>query len=196
MAGSRAMPDRFAEVDERLALDRAYARLSPEQAITVVLRYHADLTLEDVADRMGVPVGTVKSRLHAALAAMRLVLTGLEVDYEHRARTNAAQLAGCPGPATRRLGSTSLGDPMTTRRDLLRLDVAPSPRAAVDRAAPPDPHRATGGVGRSQARSAPWDRSAARLIASVGPLASTGATGSSSCRMGRRAPSRREQQRL
>lgn len=55
MAGSRTMPDRFAEVDERLALDRAYTRLSPEQAITVVLRYHADLTLEDVADRMGVP---------------------------------------------------------------------------------------------------------------------------------------------
>lgn len=79
MADDRATPDRFAAVDERLALDRAYARLSPEQAITVVLRYHADLTLEDVADRMGVPVGTVKSRLHAALAAMQLALTGLEV---------------------------------------------------------------------------------------------------------------------
>jgi RNA polymerase sigma factor (sigma-70 family) len=79
MAGSRTTPDGFAAVDERLALDRAYARLSPEQAITVVLRYHADLTLEDVADRMGVPVGTVKSRLHTALAAMQLVLTGLEV---------------------------------------------------------------------------------------------------------------------
>lgn len=79
MASSHAMPDRFGEVDERLALDRAFAGLSPEQAITVVLRYHADLTLENVADRMGVPVGTVKSRLHAALAAMQLALTGLEV---------------------------------------------------------------------------------------------------------------------
>jgi RNA polymerase sigma-70 factor (ECF subfamily) len=79
MAGSQTTADGFAAVDERLALDRAYARLSPEQAITVVLRYHADLTLEDVADRMGVPVGTVKSRLHSALAAMQLVLTGLEV---------------------------------------------------------------------------------------------------------------------
>lgn len=79
MAESQSMHDRFADVDDRLALDRAYARLSPDQAITVVLRYHVDLTLEDVADRMGVPVGTVKSRLHSALAAMQLVLTGLEV---------------------------------------------------------------------------------------------------------------------
>lgn len=79
VADTRATPDRFADVDDRLALDRAYARLSPEQAITVVLRYHVDLTLEDVADRMGVPVGTVKSRLHTALAAMQLVLSGLEV---------------------------------------------------------------------------------------------------------------------
>ena len=79
MAGARAMPDGFVDVDDRLALDRAYARLSPEQAITVVLRFYADLTLEDVADRMRVPVGTVKSRLHAALSAMRLALTGAEV---------------------------------------------------------------------------------------------------------------------
>lgn len=79
MAGSRSVADRFAGVDDRLALDRAFARLSPEQAITVVLRFHVDLTVEDVAARMGVPVGTVKSRLHAALAALGLALGGLEV---------------------------------------------------------------------------------------------------------------------
>ena len=60
-------------------LDRAFAHLSADQAITVVLRFHADLTLEGIAARMGVPVGTVKSRLHAALAAMQLALTGAEV---------------------------------------------------------------------------------------------------------------------
>lgn len=69
----------FAAVDDRLALDRAFVRLSPEQAVTVVLRFHADLTLEDVAARTGVPVGTVKSRLHAALATMERALTGPEV---------------------------------------------------------------------------------------------------------------------
>lgn len=78
-AGARSVADRFAGVDDRLALDRAFEQLSPDQAITVVLRFHLDLTLEDVAARMGVPVGTVKSRLHAALATLNRALSGLEV---------------------------------------------------------------------------------------------------------------------
>jgi RNA polymerase sigma-70 factor (ECF subfamily) len=79
LAGSVSVPGGFSNVDDRLVLDHAFARLSPDQAITVVLRFHADLTLEGVADSMGVPVGTVKSRLHSALAAMQLALTGPEV---------------------------------------------------------------------------------------------------------------------
>lgn len=79
LAGSESGSDRFKDVDDRLALDRAFERLSPDQAITVVLRFHVDLTLDDVAARMGVPVGTVKSRLHVALAKLELGLTGAEV---------------------------------------------------------------------------------------------------------------------
>jgi RNA polymerase sigma factor (sigma-70 family) len=79
LADGVSVPGGFANVDDRLALDRAFARLSPDQAITVVLRFHADLTLDNVAARMGVPVGTVKSRLHSALTAMEAALTGAEV---------------------------------------------------------------------------------------------------------------------
>lgn len=79
LAGSVSAPGGFANVDDRLALDRAFERLNPDQAITVVLRFHVDLTLEDIAERMGVPVGTVKSRLHSALAVMERALTGPEV---------------------------------------------------------------------------------------------------------------------
>jgi RNA polymerase sigma-70 factor (ECF subfamily) len=79
LAESISEPGGFANVDDRLALDRAFARLSPDQAITVVLRFHADLALDDVASRLGIPVGTVKSRLHSALAAMQVALTGPEV---------------------------------------------------------------------------------------------------------------------
>jgi RNA polymerase sigma-70 factor (ECF subfamily) len=78
-AASPVGPDGFDRVDDRLALDRAYTRLSPDQAITVVLRFHADLSLDDVAARTGVPVGTVKSRLHAALAILHVALDGTEV---------------------------------------------------------------------------------------------------------------------
>ena len=79
LAGLPAGPDGFDGVDDRLSLDRAFARLSPDQAITVVLRFHVDLSLDDVAARMGVPVGTVKSRLHAALAVLYRALDGSEV---------------------------------------------------------------------------------------------------------------------
>ncbi len=79
VAGGSSVAGGFTGVDDRLALDRAFARLSPDQAITVALRFYADLTLEDVAARLGIPVGTVKSRLHSALAALQVALAGPEV---------------------------------------------------------------------------------------------------------------------
>jgi RNA polymerase sigma-70 factor (ECF subfamily) len=78
-AGGRAAHDVFGGVDDRLVLDRAFAHLSPDQAITVALRFHADLTVEDISARMGVPAGTVKSRLHAGLAALERALEAAEV---------------------------------------------------------------------------------------------------------------------
>jgi len=79
VASGASVTGGYGSVDDRLALDRAFTRLSPEQAITVVLRFHADLKVEDIAERMGVPTGTVKSRLHAGLASLELALAGVEV---------------------------------------------------------------------------------------------------------------------
>ena len=47
------------------------ASLDDDHRIVVVLHYWADLTLEGVADRVGWPIGTVKSRSHRALTTMR-----------------------------------------------------------------------------------------------------------------------------
>jgi RNA polymerase sigma-70 factor (ECF subfamily) len=58
--------DAYARVDDRLALDRAFEALSPDQRLAVVLRFYADLTVDEIAHRTGVPAGTVKSRLHTA----------------------------------------------------------------------------------------------------------------------------------
>jgi RNA polymerase sigma-70 factor (ECF subfamily) len=55
----------------RLALEPAFARLTPEQRIIVVLRFWRDLSVDDIAERLGVPAGTVKSRLHYALKSLR-----------------------------------------------------------------------------------------------------------------------------
>jgi RNA polymerase sigma-70 factor (ECF subfamily) len=38
----------------------------------VVLRFHADLSVKDIAEAMGCAAGTVKATLHQALRAMRI----------------------------------------------------------------------------------------------------------------------------
>jgi RNA polymerase sigma-70 factor (ECF subfamily) len=60
------------------AMAHALGRLSPEHRATVVLRFWADLPTEAIAERLGVPPGTVRSRLHYALDALRADL-GREV---------------------------------------------------------------------------------------------------------------------
>lgn len=59
----------------RLALDR----LSPDHRQVVDLSYFAGLTQVEVAARLGVPLGTVKSRSFYALKALRLTLEELGV---------------------------------------------------------------------------------------------------------------------
>lgn len=62
-----AGPD-LATVD---AVARAVADLSPDHRAVVVLRFWADLPIEEIAARTGERPGTVKSRLHYAVAHLR-----------------------------------------------------------------------------------------------------------------------------
>jgi RNA polymerase sigma factor (sigma-70 family) len=55
-------------------LDRALDMLDADHRIVVLLRYWQDRSVDDIADRVGIPAGTVKSRLHHALRAMRASL--------------------------------------------------------------------------------------------------------------------------
>ena len=59
------------EDQTRADLVAAMANLSPEHRQTVLLRFVDDLTMDEIAAATGVPVGTVKSRLHHAIAALR-----------------------------------------------------------------------------------------------------------------------------
>jgi RNA polymerase sigma-70 factor (ECF subfamily) len=61
-------------VDDRDTLDRAYDRLTPEHRAVFVLHHHIGLPLADIADIVGVPVGTVKSRLHHATRSLRAAI--------------------------------------------------------------------------------------------------------------------------
>jgi RNA polymerase sigma-70 factor (ECF subfamily) len=61
-------------VDDRDQLERAFRRLTLEQRAVIVLHHYLDLPLPDVAVRLDVPLGTAKSRLHHARAALRASL--------------------------------------------------------------------------------------------------------------------------
>ena len=56
------------------ALRAALAELRPDQQQILVLRYYADLELDEIARLIGLPSGTVKSRLHRALRSLRVRL--------------------------------------------------------------------------------------------------------------------------
>lgn len=45
--------------------------LPHRQRVVVTLHFYADMTDPEIAAAIGIPVGTVKSTLHRALAAMR-----------------------------------------------------------------------------------------------------------------------------
>jgi RNA polymerase sigma-70 factor (ECF subfamily) len=67
-----ADPDLAAVADPALA--RALARLDFDQRTVVVLRYHLDWSVEQVAAALEIPPGTVKSRLHRGLRRLETLL--------------------------------------------------------------------------------------------------------------------------
>jgi RNA polymerase sigma-70 factor (ECF subfamily) len=75
--GTLTRPEDRADTELRLDLAEALNHLSPPHRAVLVLRYYNDLSVEETARLAGIPVGTAKSRLKAALREMRR-LTGEE----------------------------------------------------------------------------------------------------------------------
>jgi len=73
--GRHAAPgEAYDAVDARDALDRAFVRLSADHRAVLVLRHYLMLTSAEIAAALGVPPGTVHSRLHYATEALRAAL--------------------------------------------------------------------------------------------------------------------------
>ena len=66
--------DDVAALGDRDQLERGFRRLKPEHRTAVVLHHYLGLSVPEVADAMGVPLGTAKSRIHYATEALRAAL--------------------------------------------------------------------------------------------------------------------------
>jgi RNA polymerase sigma-70 factor (ECF subfamily) len=71
--------DDLSSVVDRDQLESAFRRLSVEHRTVLVLHHYLDLSLDRIAELLGVPVGTVNSRLHYAMRRMR---ASLDADAE------------------------------------------------------------------------------------------------------------------
>ena len=63
--------DGSGRIADRDQLERAFRRLPIDQRAVIVLHHYEGLPLTEVADALGIPVGTARSRLHYALRTLR-----------------------------------------------------------------------------------------------------------------------------
>ena len=70
-AGGRDAATDLADRDE---LEQGFRRLSAEQRVVLVMTHYLGMRAGEIAETLGIPVGTVQSRLSYAIGAMRAVL--------------------------------------------------------------------------------------------------------------------------
>jgi len=71
---SAVSADSSGTVIDRDQLERGFRRLSIEHRAVVVLHHYLDMPIDQVAETLGVPPGTVRSRLHYAMQGLRAAL--------------------------------------------------------------------------------------------------------------------------
>jgi RNA polymerase sigma-70 factor (ECF subfamily) len=79
-----ATGDPVGHAEDRQVIGAAIAELSPDHQVVVALRFYLDLTADDIATRLGIPVGTVRSRLHYALQRLHDLLEAAEATGTER----------------------------------------------------------------------------------------------------------------
>jgi RNA polymerase sigma factor (sigma-70 family) len=70
---------------EREHVQRALKELPDQQRETLELAYYGGFTQSELAERLGRPIGTIKSQMHTALANLRVLV---EVPKEHSWKTS------------------------------------------------------------------------------------------------------------
>ena len=99
---ARFLPARLYTAPDRRDYDRAEARdvvekamvsLSPKLRAAVVLHYYEDMTRDEIAEVLGVPAGTVASRIAKAVAIMRKTM-GNDQESDTRRSSSEGALRG------------------------------------------------------------------------------------------------------
>ena len=76
------------EADERLeAMHAAIAALPELQRETLLLRLQQELSYEEIAEVLGVPIGTVRSRLHGAVRRLQEILNPSQLESTNQHET-------------------------------------------------------------------------------------------------------------
>ena len=91
--GAAGGPEQESTVEDRDAMAGALARLPVGQRTVLVLRFYADLSVEDTAAVLGCSVGNVKSQASRGLAALRQFVEQGDDDGVAASRTTAVRVA-------------------------------------------------------------------------------------------------------
>jgi DNA-directed RNA polymerase specialized sigma24 family protein len=75
---SESIEDLVARDDLARVVERAMARLPDEQRTAIVLKEYHGLTFQEIADLLGCPLSTVKTRLYQGLTVLRRELAKTE----------------------------------------------------------------------------------------------------------------------
>jgi RNA polymerase sigma-70 factor (ECF subfamily) len=67
-------PEAAVSAEHRIDIAAGIGQLPPKQRATVHLFYGEDLTVEEIASALAIPIGTVKSRLHQARQTLKTFL--------------------------------------------------------------------------------------------------------------------------
>ena len=103
-----AAGDHLPHTEDREVIGAALAALTPDHQAVVALRFYRDLPVADIAARLGIPAGTVRSRLHYALRRLHAAIGAAESKGTGRGPTTS-----CSGGCKRGTGRKS---PIRKRR--------------------------------------------------------------------------------
>jgi RNA polymerase sigma-70 factor (ECF subfamily) len=77
-----AGPDETLSLEDRDRIERGFRRLPPDLRAILVFTHYLGQTPTEIAERLGIPVGTARSRLHYAHRAMRAAIEADERSAE------------------------------------------------------------------------------------------------------------------